>query len=257
MMEKDSDYSDLDNMLKDWTDNLLSAEEDRDLTDRLIGFAEEDTDIGQTDTGIEEILEAHIHRLALEERAARNRRIKVAVISSAASLALLVSAAAFLLRENISVTETSVPDTSLMAVRTETAQPAPAPEIATAETPEAESIAKASAAKKPQRSTTLAMPAKDSGSNGNDEYLAEATPAEKEIAAAIAGIDFSLSNLFGTTFEDISLAEAEIIPKKIFSENESVSTGEAGKAANTLETNLITTLHEMKRLNINLNFETN
>lgn len=262
MMEKDSDYSDLDNMLKDWTENLLYPEEDRDLTDKMIGFAEEDTDIGQPDTDIKCILEAHIHRLALEERAAKNRRFKVAVISSAASLALLVSAAAFLLRGNISVTETTVPDTSLMAERTETSQPAPAPEKATAEmpnaeTPKAETIVKATTAKKPLRSNKPAKHAEDAAKNGNEEYLAEATRAEKEIASAIAGIDFSLANIFGKTFEDISLAEAEILPGNIFSDDETFSQGDAGKAVNTLESNLITTLHEMKRLNINLNFETN
>ena len=263
-MEKDSDYSDLDKMLRDWTDNLLSPEADRDLTDRMIGFMEEDSDMEHTVTDteeagsdIEEILEAHIHSLALEERAAKMRRIKVAAISSAASLALLVSAAAFLLRGNISATDPTGPEMPSMAERTETTQPAPTPEKATAEMPKTETIATATTAKKPLRRSKPMKPAEDSDRNGNEEYLAEATQAEKEIASAIAGIDFSLSNLFGKTFEDISLAEAEILPGNIFSDDETFSPGDAGKAVNTLESNLITTLHEMKRLNINLNFETN
>lgn len=249
MMEKNFKNSDIDDLLKDWEENRLSAVDDDELSDSLLDFIDEDTDI-------EELLDAHIHSLAVEEKKVKTRRKRIGMISAAATLALLISAVAFFMRESTSTIETPETEKTLMAYQTATEEPINEPAKHTDNAPaivkEGNRNIESHIKRGNKMSTELVAE-----TSTNEEYPVQVTSREMEIAQTLSEIDISFENLFGNAFADLSLREAEIIPANLFFEDDSYHLDDVPNGGNTFEINLINTFNEMKSYNINLNFETN
>lgn len=249
MMDKDFDNKELEKLLKDWEENRLSAADDEQLSDKLIDFIDEDINI-------EEMLDIHIHNLAIEEKEVKSRRKRIGVISAVATVALLISAVIFFMRESTSPIETSGTEKTLMAYQTETEEPINEPAELTEDSPALvkEGNKNIDSHIKRANKPTAELVAETST---KEEYPVQATPKELEIAKTLSEIDLSFENLFGNTFEDLSLNETDIIPTSLFFDDASYYQDDGLYGGSTFEMNLINTFNEMKSYNINLNFETN
>lgn len=249
MMDKDFDNKEFDKLLKDWEENRLSASDNEQLSDKLIDFVDEDIDI-------EEMLDAHIHNLAIDEKNIKSRRKRIGVISAAATVALLISAVIFFMKENTSTIETHETEKTLMTNQTVIEKPIIEPAERTDNATAVAKEGKRNIDTHIKRANKLPTKLVAETSN-KEEFHIQATPKEMEIAKTLSEIDLSFENLFGNTFEDLSLNETGIIPTSLFFDDAPDYIDDDLYGVRTFEINLINTFNEMKSYNINLNFETN
>lgn len=244
-MEKDTTNKELDRLIKAWTDESLTAEPDSEAADRLIGFIENDIDI-------EELLEEHIHQLAAKEKVQgkrnKRRRIKIATVSTAASLAFILSAAMFILRENTSTISDPELKESLMAYQAVTESKSTVAISSVEELTINEESPENGIKEKVKKSSSKVSTKPNSE---EAELMITENATEAEIAKALSEIDLSFESLFGNSLEDVSINCACIIPKSLFSTDDYTIDA---SALNKFETNLISALHDMKSLNIKLEF---
>ena len=79
-MEKDLNKQELNQLIHDWTDELLAPDIDKHITESLMKFVEND----DIEIDAEELIDFHIHQLAMEENIAKQRKWKIPVASAAA-----------------------------------------------------------------------------------------------------------------------------------------------------------------------------
>ncbi len=225
MMEKDYTDKELERLIGDWADELLPQDIDDQIADSLMDFVEND------DTEIEEneLLDFHIHQLAMEETIAKSRKWKrVISFVAAASVVILFGAIIF-----VATREPSSPTEKILAIEN---QPEPHPVVIDNELP----IAKRDSA---ILTTPKAMmkenPKVASTSSPKRIHRARATsPKETEpeisLIATFTEINSGVENLVDNTRECITMTNENL---------------------NVMETNLINALYEIRSANIELNFD--
>ena len=261
MMEKDLNEQEFDKLIQNWTDDLLAPDIDNQITDSLMAFVEND----DTEIDVNNLLEYHIHQLALEENMKKRRRWRISISSvAAASVAIFIGISIFLNMYKFD----SHTDKQTFTVENQT-----------------EHIPVAINSKLPANIIDSAnmILAKatindnsEGGSNSKPKRIhagkikqpKEVSPEEKLIET-IVDINVGLGNMIENANECLSMANVSLLPVNLCSDiNESDNYEliskeyslqqhtEQVQKINIIESNLINTLYEIRNLNIELNFET-
>lgn len=224
-MEKDFNEQKLDQLIRDWTDELLPKDLDDQITDSLLDFIETD----EAEIDVTEFLDSHIHQLAMEEKMAKRhkwRRVFSAV--AAAAVVLLVGTIIFL-----STHEHSSPTEKILAIEKRVA---PQPVANENELP----IAKAdSSLLTTPNAVTKENPKVASNSTPKRIHTERTTPpkeAEQELSLieTFAEINTGVENLVDNARECLTMTNENL---------------------NVMETNLLNALFEIRSANIELNFD--
>ncbi len=225
MMEKDFNEQELDQLIRDWTDELLPQELDDQITDSLLDFIETDED----EFDVTELLDSHIHQLAMEEKMAmRHKWRRVFSAVAAAAVVLIVGTLIF-----ISTHEHSSPSEKILAIENQVVHHPVAIEN---DVP----IAKAdSSLLTTPNAMTKDKPKVASNSSSKRIHTARTTPpkeAEQELSLieTFAEINTGVENLVDNTRKCITMTNENL---------------------NVMEMNLINALYEIRSANIELNFD--
>ena len=259
-MEKDLNKQELDQLIHDWTDELLAPDIDKYITGSLMKFVEND----DTEIDAEELIDFHIHQLALEEYISKRRRWKIFVASVAASIAVIIIASMFITTlENGSHTnkqprmaENQAKEMLIEATRK---LPMTIADSSSMILTKATIKCKSEAESKPTNKRKLAEKA-----NKQKE-----STSELNLIEAIAEINAGLDNMVENTKESMNMTNVSLLPMNLFSDSNesnnfefisqeysSSQNSEQLQKLNIIESNLINVLYEIRNLNIDLNFET-
>lgn len=225
-MEKDYKEKELDQLIRDWTDELLPQDIDNQITDSLIDFVDND----DMEFDVQELLDSHINQLAIEESMAKHRKWKNFIpYVAAASVLILIGVNVFLttrqhdsLTEKVLVLENQVKN-KLIATNGEL--PVIVSDSSNIIIPKAaiEEKSKIASNSTPKRNL-----------RGKASHQKEAS-TELRLVETFAEINAGLINMDENALECISTTNEHL---------------------NVIENNLIEVLYEIRSLNIDLNFET-
>ncbi|MDE5795439.1 MAG: hypothetical protein K2I08_12050 [Muribaculaceae bacterium] len=261
MMEKDLNKQELDKLIQDWTDELLTPEIDNQIADSLMDFVEND----DTEIDVDDLMDIHIHQLAIEEKMSKRRKWKIFVASvAAASVAVIIVASMFLTTlENGSHTNLQ----PRMAENKAKEMPIEATRKLPMTIADSSSMILSKAAVK-CRSEVGSKPTKKR-EHAEKVNKPKESATELNLIEAIAGINAGLDNMVENTKVSMNMTNVALLPVILFSDNNesdnieiipteysSSQNSEQMQRLNIIETNLINTLYEIRNLNIDLNFET-
>lgn len=230
MMEKNLNEQQLDRLIRDWTDDRLDEHLDKEITDCLTEFAEDDLEIDADNVDIENLIDMHIHHLAMEEHAERLRKWKViASCAAAVTIAIMTVAALFFTtneyghktNEKILVVESQVEDLPIV------------------DSPGSRHAATEADSSKTESSKAVIKP------------IPEASPTTTHTGHRILTAklpDTPPEHILSETFAEIN--------NGIVGFTDDVQESLDMQTLSIIESNLIETLQEIKSLNITLNFET-
>ncbi len=227
MMEKDFNDKELDQLIRDWADELLPQDIDNQITDSLISFVDED----EEGPDVNELLESHIHQLATEESMAKHRKWRSVIpYVAAASVVIFIIAAVFLIsRDHTSPTE------NIFAVENQDEDKPDAIDnglpIIKADSSQMITTPKATIKEEPKMASN-SMPKRNH--RGKAIQPKEAS-TELRLVETFAEINAGLGNMDENALECISMTNEHL---------------------NVIENNLINALYEIRSINIDLNFET-
>lgn len=253
---------DLDKLLADWTEGLLPHDEDTEVTEKLISFIEDDTDI-------EGMMDAHIHGLAQNDIIYKSRLKRLSWISAAASVCLIVIASIMLLRDNSVptnsqtelLTQTDI-ETEAVIAHSEPDDDARAVNIDNIEIKSDEApTAKANdnfgnEPKQPTSPKPVVPKARQSEEQALKEairdMIAETSRHEKELANTLAEIDINFSDILDDALADMAndteLMSCDNLMKFNTLDNDS-------PRRNVFVANLIDAFSSMKHLDVDINFQ--
>ena len=261
MMEKDLNEQQLDRLIRDWTDELIAQDIDDQITDSILNFVDND----DTEMDVKDLIDFHIHQLAIKESLTKRRKWKILLTSVAAALiAILIVAAIFqtthehgthYLKETL-VASNTVDDNAIVINSGEAA------------------ILADSTNKMSSEAVIKEKPLIASDSNRKRNHSRKAlkqteTVAELVLTEAIVEINSGLVSMVDNAKESMKMTNVSFLPEVYYSDdNEStgldqISEGYSSQPhsgqmqrLNVIETNLINALYEIRNLNIDLNFET-
>ena len=260
MMEKDLNKQQRDKLIRDWTDGLLAPDIDEQITDCLMDFVEnDDSEIDVTD-----LIDSHIHQLAMEERMTKRRKWKIIVSSAAAVSVVLLIVAAILMTayENDSQTDKKTITVENQAEEKTTVIKGGLPLTITDSTKKL--VAKAEIKGKSEVET---YPSNQREPQVKENIQKEET-TDADLSETIAEINAGLINMVDNTKECLNMANVSLLPASLFSDEKDYYGSELAsdeyslpqyggqtQRLNVIETNLINALYEIRNLNIDLNFE--
>lgn len=259
-MEKDFNEKELDKLIRDWTDELLDADIDNQIADSLMYFVESEN----SEVDVSELIDDHIHQLAIEEQLTKRRKWKIFFSVAAASVGILIFVSLFLsIHDNGSgadqetlVAETQVEDKTEVLNVGKTVGVTDSCKMMMAEATAIEKSKVASSRTRKKNHTEKTIKQKE-------------TDTEQSLIETFAEINTGLANLVENANECLNMANVSLLPENLFSDakqtnsielrsDEYSSTQYKGQMQkpNVIETNLINALYEIRNLNIDLNFET-
>ncbi|MDE6632333.1 MAG: hypothetical protein K2K23_04980, partial [Muribaculaceae bacterium] len=262
MMEKDLNKQELDQLIHDWTDELLAPDIDKHITGSLMKFVEND----DTEIDAEKLIDLHIHQLAMEENIAKRRKWKILVNSAAAAAAVVIFIVAAIfftthehgIRSNTNLLVAENQDENI-TIRDKSELPVTSVDSCKMILAKTEIKGKSEVESKPTNKRKLAEKA-----NKQKE-----STSELNLIEAIAEINAGLDNMVEITMESMNIANVSLLPVNLFSnsnesnnieftsnEYSSSQDSEQMQKLNIIENNLINALYEIRNLNIDLNFET-
>ena len=260
MMEKDFNEQQLDRLIQDWTDELLPQDVDTQITESLLKFVDND----DNEINVEDLLDFHIHQLAMEEKMTKRLKWKFFISSvAAASVVVLIIAAIFISKHKLD----SHSDMETLIVENKAAVDSiiinkEIPAII----PDSSNMILAKATIKGQ--TQIASNSKQKRAQVRKASKQKEDITEQKLIETIAEINAELDNMVDNAKECMRMTNASLLPGNLFSDIneydsfESISDeysssrhSEQMQKLNIIETNLINALYEIRKLNINLDFE--
>ena len=260
MMEKDFTEQQLDRLIQDWTDELLPQDVDTQITESLMNFVDND----DIEIDVKDLLDFHIHQLAMEEKMTKRRKWKFFVSSvAAASIVILIVTAIFISKHKFD----SHSDMEALIVENNADYD---PIVINKEIPmiipDSSNMILAKATIK--KETEIASNSKRKRAPVRKALKQKEDITEQKLIEAIAEINAGLDNMVDNAKECMRMTDVSLLPENLFSDiNESdsfesisdeySSSRHSGqmKKLNIIETNLINALYEIRNLNIELNFE--
>lgn len=261
-MEKDLNNQELDQLIHDWTDELLAPDIDKHIAESLMKFVEND----DTEIDAEELIDFQIHQLAMEENIAKRRKWKIAVTSAAAAAAVaifIVAAILFTTHEHGSRSNTNL----LVAENQD--------ENITIRDKSELSVTSVDSCKIILAKTEIKGKSEVESKSTNKRNHAKKANKQKEstselnLIEAIAEINAGLDNMVENTKESMNMTNVSLLPTNLFSDSNesnnfdyisqeysSSQNSEQLQKLNIIKSNLINVLYEIRNLNIDLNFET-
>ncbi|MDE6696213.1 MAG: hypothetical protein K2K25_04985 [Muribaculaceae bacterium] len=261
MMEKDLNKQEFDKLIQNWTDDLLAPDIDNQITESLIAFVEND----DTEIDVNNLLEYHIHQLALEENMKKRRRWKIFFFSvAAASVAIFIGVSIFLNMHKFD----SHTDKRTLTVENQTEDfPVSINSKLSVNIIDSANmkLAKATINDKSEEKSNSKPKRIHAGKIMEPK---EVSPEEK-LLETIVDINVGLGNMIENANECLSMANVSLLPVNLFSdinesdnyeliskEYSSQQYTERVQKINIIESNLINALYEIRNLNVELNFET-
>ena len=255
MMEKDLNKQQRDKLIRDWTDDLLDTDMDDRITDCLMDFVEND----DTDVNVADLIDSHIHQLAMEESITKRRKWKIIVSSAAAASVVLLIVAAILLTAHPYGSQT---DKKIIAVEnidegnpTAIKGGSPLKITGSAKMLMAKAVIKG-------KSEIETYPSLQRERQVKEARQKEAA-TEPDLSETIAEINAGLVSMADNAKECLNMTNVSLLPENLFSDSNDSNGDEHPspqyigqmQELNIIETNLINTLYEIRNLNIDLNFE--
>ncbi len=224
-MEKDYTDKELERLIGDWADELLPQDIDDQIADSLMDFVEND------DTEIEEneLLDFHIHQLAMEETIAKSRKWKrVISFVAAASVVILFGAIIF-----VATREYTAPTEKILAIEN---QVEPHPLAIDNELPSAKVDSSLITTPKAMVKDNPKVASNSAPKSIHRVRTAVSKEAEPELSLieTFTEINTGVENLVDNAKECISMTNENL---------------------NMMEANLINALYEIRSANIELNFD--
>lgn len=261
MMEKDLNERQPDKLIQDWTEGLLDSDTDRRIADSLLDFV----DTNYTENDVEDLLDFHIHRLAVEEAMSKRRKWKTLLYSvAAASVVIFIVAAIFLTTHEYGLKTDKTALAAENQLKDKTAAvdcESPVTIADSSKTIVAKAVIKG-------KSEIMSFPKRKRNHAGKETTQHEAT-TKPNLTETIAEINAGLASMVDNAKECMDMSTVSLRHVNLFSgSNESIgfdlipdeysSIQHSGQMQelNIIETNLINTLYEIRNLNIDLNFET-
>lgn len=252
MMEKELNKQQMDELIRDWTEELLPPEMDEHIADNLLDFVDND----DTELDVKDLLDFHIHQLAMEERVTLRSNWKILVASvAAASVAVLVIATTFIItQENDQHTDkVTIADPNSRVSHLSRAQGNIGAEpYFFSDSTENRQIG-AEEKIPPATHANTKMIAKTALNSGRKRIREERTMKQNEetpelvLAETLAEIKAGFISMTDNTKESLNMTNESLLPVNLTSDY---------LEHNIIETNLINALYEIRNLNIELNFET-
>ncbi|MDE6636895.1 MAG: hypothetical protein K2K32_01515 [Muribaculaceae bacterium] len=261
MMEKDFNEHEFDKLIQNWTDDLLTPDMDNQITESLMDFVEND----DTEIDVNNLLEYHIHQLALEENMKKRRRWKIFFSSvAAASVAIFIGVSIFL---NMHKSDSHTNKQTLI-VKNQTED---IPEAINSKLP----VNFIDSANMILAKATINDKSEGKSNSNQKRNLAgkaikikEPSP-EAKLIETFDEINFGLENMIDNAKECLDMTNMSLLPMSLFSDiNDSENFEliseeyslpqhtEQVQKLNIIESNLIKTIYEIRNLNVELNFET-
>lgn len=261
MMEKEMNKQQLDKLIKDWTDELLASDIDDKITDNLIDFIEDE----DTETDVNDLIDFHIHQLAIEESMTRRLKWRVLVSSvAAASVVMLIGTAIFI----STLQHDPHTDKKTLAVENKAEAKPIALNIG-------QSVVIADSSNMQLANAIIKSKPKAPYNSNHKANHAEKAMKQKEetpeliLTETLAEINTGLANMIDNTKECLRGTNVSLLPENLFSDineyesSESISDeysstphSEQMQKLNIIENNLINALYEIRSLNVDLNFNT-
>ncbi len=260
-MEKDLNKQELDKLIEDWTDELLPKDIDNQIADSLMDFVEND----DNDIDVNDLIDFHIHQLAIEENVTKRRRWKIIISSVAAASVVIFTIAAIFLKNYDNASHTN--KQTLVAENQAKEMPIEVTRKLPQTIADSSSMILAKAAVN-CRSEVGSKPTKKRNHGEKTNKQNEST-TELNLIEVIVEINAGLDNMVENTMESMNMTNVSLLPVNLFSndnesnniefisnEYSSSQNSEQLQKLNIIETNLINTLYEIRNLNLELNFET-
>lgn len=261
MMEKDLNKTQLDKLIQDWTEELLTPDTDDQITDSLLNYVDND----DTEIDVNDLLDLHIHQLAMEESMTRRRKWRIFVSSvAAASVVMLIVASIFI------STRQHDPHTDKKTLAIENKAEAKPIALNLGQSV----VITDSSNMQLANAIIKSKPKAPYNSNHKTNHAEKAMKQKEEtpeliLTETLAEINTGLANMIDNTKECLSVTNVSLLPVNLFSDNnesnslelntdEYSSTQSSGQMQdiNIIKTNLINALYEIRNLNIDLNFKT-
>lgn len=247
-MEKDLNERQLDRLVRDWSDDLLGPDIDKQISDSIMDFVEND----DTEIDVDELIDSHIHHLAMEESMSRRHKWKIFISSVAAVSAVIFIVASIYLAENDNCAR------SQKETFTAENQVKEKSGISNSAKPVGIAVSCNQTPTQPNRKKYQAEKAKETKTDSTEQNLIE----------TIAEINAGLADMVDNANEGLNMINVSLLPENLFSdtghfdgyerirdEYSPRQHTEKMQNLNIIEANFINVLYEIRNLDIDLNFD--